>query len=41
MALEMGVEAGPQMTPEAACVKMMLCLAHPDIPLSVPLAGEL
>lgn len=41
MALEMGVEAGPQMTPECAVVKLMLCLAHPDIPVSVPLAGEM
>lgn len=41
LALEMGVEAGPQMTPECAVVKMMLCLAHPDIPLGQPLAGEL
>ncbi len=40
-ALEMGVEAGPSMTPEAAVVKMMLCLAYPDIPLGVPIAGEL
>ena len=37
----MGVEAGPSMTPEAAVVKMMLCLAYPDIPLGVPIAGEL
>lgn len=41
MALEMGVEAGPQMTPECAVVKMMLCLSYPDLPLGVPLAGEL
>lgn len=41
LALEMGVEAGPQMTPECAVVKMMLCLAYPDIPLGQPLAGEL
>eukprot|EP00775_Hariotina_reticulata_P006054 gene6054-6292_t len=41
MAMEMGVEAGPQMTPECAVVKMMLCLAYRDIPLTVPLAGEL
>lgn len=40
-ALEMGAEAGPQMTPEAAVVKMMLCLAYPDLSLSHPLAGEL
>lgn len=41
MAMQMGVEAGPQMTPECAVVKMMLCLCHPDIPLGLPLAGEL
>ncbi len=41
LALEMGVEAGPQMTPECAVVKMMLCLAYPDISLGQPLAGEL
>ena len=36
-----GVEGGPQMTPECAAVKMMLVLAYPDIPLGVPLAGEM
>lgn len=41
MAMEMGVESGPQMTPECAVVKMMLTLSYPDIPLGVPLAGEL
>eukprot|EP00898_Chlorokybus_atmophyticus_P007346 jgi/Chlat1/7612/Chrsp64S00558 len=42
IALEMGVEsAQPQMTPECASVKMMLCLSYPDIPLAQPLAGEL
>jgi L-asparaginase/Glu-tRNA(Gln) amidotransferase subunit D len=41
LALEMGVEAGPQMTPECAVVKMMLCLAYPDLSLGQPLAGEL
>eukprot|EP01023_Acetabularia_acetabulum_P028099 TRINITY_DN2655_c0_g1_i2.p1 TRINITY_DN2655_c0_g1~~TRINITY_DN2655_c0_g1_i2.p1 ORF type:complete len:508 (+),score=64.53 TRINITY_DN2655_c0_g1_i2:152-1525(+) len=41
VALALGVEAGPQMSPECAVVKMMLCLAHPDIPLGVPLAGEM
>ncbi|CAG9467813.1 unnamed protein product [Pedinophyceae sp. YPF-701] len=41
VAMAMGVEGGPQMTPECASVKMMLCLEYPDIPLSVPLAGEL
>jgi hypothetical protein len=28
-------------TPECAVVKMMLCLAHPDLPLGQPIAGEL
>lgn len=37
----MGVEAGPQMTPECAVVKMMQCLRYPDLPLTVPLAGEM
>ncbi len=41
LALELGVQAGPQMTPETAAVKLMLCLAHPDLPLSQPIAGEL
>ncbi len=71
LALELGVQAGPQMvrpwpacapttrwlcarpaadalpaarptqTPECAVVKMMLCLAHPDLPLGQPIAGEL
>ncbi|KAK9820275.1 hypothetical protein WJX72_008496 [[Myrmecia] bisecta] len=41
IALKMGVEAGPQMTPECAVVKMMQCLEYPDIPLGVPLAGEM
>lgn len=41
IALELGVESGPQMTPECACVKMMLCLAYPDLPLAQPIAGEL
>ena len=40
-ALKLGVESGPQMTPECAAVKMMLCLAYPDLPLGMPLAGEL
>lgn len=40
-ALKMGVEAGPQMTPECAVVKMMLCLQYPDIPMGTPLAGEM
>jgi hypothetical protein len=29
------------MTPETACVKMMLCIEYPDIPLGVSLAGEM
>ena len=29
------------MTLECAVVKLMLCLAHPNLPLTVPLAGEL
>jgi len=41
MALKLGVEAGPQMTPECAVVKLMLCLKHPDLPMGMPLAGEL
>ncbi len=40
-ALAMGCESGPQMTPECATVKLMLCLAYPDLPLGMPLAGEL
>ncbi|KAL6777071.1 hypothetical protein ACKKBF_B20105 [Auxenochlorella protothecoides x Auxenochlorella symbiontica] len=40
-ALALGVEAGPQMTAETAAVKMMLCLQYPDLPLGVPLAGEM
>lgn len=38
LALELGVQAGPQMTPECAVVKMMLCLAHSDLPLQQPSA---
>ena len=41
LALEMGVEAGPKMTPECAVVKMMLVLAYRDLSLTSPLAGEL
>lgn len=41
VAMAMGVESGPQMTPECACVKMMLCLEYPDIPITLALAGEL
>lgn len=40
-ALTLGCEGGPQMTPECAVAKMMVCLAHPDIPLAQPMAGEL
>jgi L-asparaginase len=40
-ALAMGVEAGPQMTAECAVIKMMQCLKYRDIPLGVPLAGEM
>lgn len=41
-ALKLGVESGhSQMSPEAAVVKMMLCLSYPDLPLGMPLAGEL
>lgn len=39
--VEMGVTSGPMMTPECAVVKLMLCLAHPDLPLGQPIAGEL
>ena len=31
----------PQMSPECAIVKMMFCLAFPEIPLGVPIAGEM
>lgn len=41
VAIGMGVESGPQMTPECAVVKMMLCLEYPDVPMGVPIAGEL
>ena len=40
LALAIGVESGPQMTPECACVKMMLCLKYGD-PMGMPLAGEM
>lgn len=29
------------MTAECAAVKLMLCLAYKDLPLGMPLAGEL
>lgn len=41
LALKLGVEGGSQMTPETAVVKMMLCLEYPDLPLGMPLAGEM
>ena len=34
LAMEMGAEAGPMMTPECAVVKLMLCLAYPNLPPS-------
>ena len=40
LAMEMGAEAGPMMTPECV-VKLMLCLAYPNLPITLPLAGEL
>lgn len=40
-ALALGVEAGPQMTPECAAAKLMLCLKYPDLPVGMPLAGEM
>lgn len=39
-AMKMGVETGPQMTPECACAKMMLCLKT-NLPMGMPLAGEI
>ena len=36
LAMEMGAQAGPMMTLECAVVKLMLCLAHPNLPLTVP-----
>jgi L-asparaginase len=39
-AIKMGVETGPQMTPECACAKMMLCLKT-NLPMGMPLAGEI
>ncbi len=41
IAMQMGVQAGPLMTPECAVVKMMLCLSYPNIPMTISLAGEL
>jgi len=40
IALEVGAHT-TRMTPEAAVVKLMLCLAYPDVPASLPIAGEL
>lgn len=36
-----GIQAGPLMSPECAVVKMMLVLAHQDLRMGVPLAGEM
>ena len=36
VALELGVQAGPQMTPECAVVKMMLCLGAQRTPAVYP-----
>lgn len=41
VAIDMGCTAGPRMTAESAVVKMMHCLAYPDIPLGMPIAGEM
>lgn len=41
IAAKMGVQSGPQMSPECAVVKLMQCLCYPDLPLTVPLAGEM
>jgi L-asparaginase len=41
LALLLGVEAGPWMTPECSAVKMMLCGAYPDLYMQQPIAGEL
>jgi L-asparaginase/Glu-tRNA(Gln) amidotransferase subunit D len=41
LALKLGVESGPSMTPECAAVKLMLTLKYPDLPMGMPLAGEL
>jgi L-asparaginase type I len=42
MAVEMGVTAGPQMTPESSVVKLMLALAWPgEVRLNEAIAGEL
>ena len=40
-AMEVGVETGPQLTPEAAIVKLMFCLEQHQIPVAQPIAGEL
>jgi len=41
VALQMGIQAGPLMSPECAVVKLMLVLAHQDLRMGVPLAGEM
>eukprot|EP00899_Mesostigma_viride_P022167 jgi/Mesvir1/3134/Mv16306-RA.1 len=41
LALQLGVESGPQMTPECAVCKLMLCLKYTGIPVAQPIAGEL
>lgn len=41
VAIELGIQAAPLMTPECASVKMMLVLAYPNLKMGVPLAGEM
>lgn len=41
VALALGAEGGPKMTPEAAVVKMMLCLANTELSMTTALAGEM
>jgi len=41
VAISLGCQSGPQMTPECAVAKMMLCLKYRDLHLTHPLAGEL
>lgn len=40
-AMMLGAESSKLMTPEAATVKLMLCLAHPELALRDSIAGEL
>jgi len=40
-ALKYGAYSANQMTPECAVVKLMLCLAHPDLKVNYPFSGEL